>query len=305
MLTQPLLSPCSGFIFKQVFGQPGYEDVLISFLNSFIKDRSPIKSLTLKNTEIPRILDDLKTIYLDVRARANDGTEIDIEIQCIDTGEISARAAHCTANLFPMILNKGASYNESKTIRLWIFNDIVLEGTDPVSYGYNTFQPSEHDGYRVLTKNFQIIFIELPKFDPQNANFKLLSDGWLSFLKEPEFFSSTWLKNRSMSKAMGRLKYLSADENTRMIEELRQKDRNNRLSEINNARNEERKKAKENEKKLIAKAKAEKKELIDQAKAKEIESAKNLLKMGLSIEQISQAMGLSIKEIEAIEKKIQ
>jgi predicted transposase/invertase (TIGR01784 family) len=109
---------------------------------------------------------------------------------------------------------------------------------------------------------------------------------------------SAWLENREISRAMDRLKYLSADDDVRAIADLRQKDLNDRISEknvaIQKAIKGERAKAEKRERELKAKAKAEKRE-----------SAKSLLAMGLSVDQIIKALGFSVEEINEIKKKVQ
>ena len=98
---------------------------------------------------------------------------------------------------------------------------------------------------------------------------------------------SSWMENREISKAMERLKYLSADDKIRAIADLRQRDLNDRISERNAAKAEDREEER-------AKADAEKRE-----------SARKTLVDGLSIEMVSNYSGLSIEEINEIKKKIQ
>ncbi len=75
-----LLDPKLDYTFKQIFGIEESKPQLLSLLNAILKGEPTIKDLVLKNTEINKILEDDKTVRLDIRARANDDTEIDIEI---------------------------------------------------------------------------------------------------------------------------------------------------------------------------------------------------------------------------------
>ena len=286
-MCKSLLDPKMDFVFRQIFGNEEYVDTLASFLNALFKGRPHIKSLELKNTEITKILEDNKTSRLDVRARTDTGIELDIEIQFKDTGEIQDRSLHYAANMFPQILKKNESYKKSRVIAIWILGDNVTNRKDAISEAYMTFQPSKSDGYEILSENERIFYIELPKFNPQNSDKRDLLNGWLEFIQEPSLMDSSWMENREISKAMERLKYLSADDKIRAIADLRQRDLNDRISERNAAKAEGREEER-------AKADAEKRE-----------SARKMLVDGLSIEMVSRYFGLSIEEINEIKKKIQ
>jgi len=297
-MCKSLLDPKMDFVFKQVFGNEDYVDVLISFLNSLFHGKPFIKSLELKNTEITKILEENKTSRLDVRARTDNDVELDIEIQFRNTGEIKGRSLHYTANMFPQILNKNESYEKSRVIAIWILGENVTDRKDAISEAYMTFQPSKSDGYEILSENERIIYIELPKFNPRNADKRDLLNGWLEFIQEPSLMDSSWMKNREISKAMERLKYLSADDDIRAIADLRQRDLNDRISERNVARAEGREEER-------AKAEKEKAELKAKADAEKRESAKNLLIAGVDAEVVVKSLSLSVEEINEIKKKIQ
>ena len=308
-MCKSLLDPKMDYIFKQIFGNEDYVDTLISFLNALFHGKPHIKSLTLKNTEITKILKENMTSRLDIRARTDNDVELDIEIQVKNTGEIRGRSLHYTANIFPQILNKNDSYEKARVIGIWILGESVTDRKDAISEAYMTFQPSQNDGYEILSENERIIYIELPKFNPKDSDKRDLLNGWLEFIKEPSLMNLEWLRNREISRAMDRLKYLSADDEVRAIADLRQKDLNDRISEKNaavqKAVKEERAKAEKREQELKSKAEKEKAELKSKAVTEKRESAKAALSMGLTVEQVSKITGLSIEEINEIKKKVQ
>ena len=270
-----LLDPKTDYIFKQIFGQPDYVEVLISFLNALFKGKPHIQSIELENSEITKILKDNKSSRLDVRARADNNIELDIEIQCANTGEIPERALHCTANLFPQNLKEGESYKRNKVIAIWILGENVTSRIDAISEAYMTFQPSKSDNYDILSENERIFFIELKKFNPQNADRRDLLNTWLAFLQAPDLMDSSWKETPEVTKAMDRLKYISADDEIRAIADLRRKDQNNRISE-----------------KTVAREEGENK--------KAIEVAKNMLVDGMSVELVVKYSGLSIEEVKRL-----
>ena len=305
-MCKSLLDPKMDYIFKQIFGNEDYVDTLISFLNALFHGKPHIKSLTLKNTEITKILKENMTSRLDIRARTDNDVELDIEIQIKNTGEIRGRSLHYTANIFPQILNKNDSYEKARVIGIWILGESVTDRKDAISEAYMTFQPSKNDGYEILSENERIIYIELPKFNPKDSDKRDLLNGWLEFIQEPSLLNSTWLENREISRAMDRLKYLSADDDVRAIADLRQKDLNDRISEKNiavqKAKAEGEQLGAERER---AKAEKEKAELKSKADAEKRESAKKMLLKGLDASDVADIIGLSLEEINKIKKKVQ
>jgi predicted transposase/invertase (TIGR01784 family) len=165
----------------------------------------------------------------------------------------------------------------------------VTDRQNAIGEAYMTFQPSDPDPYQIMTDAARIFFIELPKFNPKKANAKDLLTAWLSFLKDPIFMDESFLKIEEVHEAMETLKYISADDETRAIANLRQKTINDHNSEITIAREEGRE-----EGIAIGEERGELK--------KARETACNLLSMGLSLEQISGATGLSVEQIKLLEE---
>ncbi|MDR2464491.1 MAG: PD-(D/E)XK nuclease family transposase, partial [Holosporales bacterium] len=163
----------------------------------------------------------------------------------------------------------------------------------------------------------RIIFIELPKFNPQDADAADLLTAWLSFLKNPVFMDDAFLEIKEVKAAMEALKYISADDEVRAIADLRQKTINDYNSEMTVAREEGLEEGiaigKEEgiaigEAKGIAIGEAKGKEegiAIGEAKGKEEglrEAARSMLAAGIPPETVSHCTKLSIEEIAAMKK---
>ncbi|MDR1597429.1 MAG: Rpn family recombination-promoting nuclease/putative transposase, partial [Holosporales bacterium] len=160
-----LLSPQIDFVFKNIFGVEGKEPLLISFLNSLFKGNPVVKNLTLGNTDICKTRHDGKSNRLDVRATIDDGTQLDIEIQCHNTEEIPQRALNYLANLMPEVINEGESYVVSKAIGIWILGEnIIKKRKAAITECYMATLPHDPEPYYI--DNMRLIFIELPKFCP-------------------------------------------------------------------------------------------------------------------------------------------
>ena len=280
-----LLDPREDFVFKAIFGTDEQKPLLISFLNSLLKGNPPIKDVSLKNTDITKILEKDKSSRLDIKAITDDKTIINIEIQIKNTGVIPERALFYTANLVPGSLEKGDSYKGYRVIGIWILGENVTSMPDAINEGRMTFIPPP-DGIRKtyveMTDAMRIINIELPKFIPENADTQDMLTRWLSFIKNPTLMDKTFLENKEVHDAMDRLQYLSNDEEMRGLAKLRK----DALSDYNSGV-----------------TLAEKKGRAEGELNAKRETARNLLAMGLSTAQIASATGLSITEVESLRVK--
>jgi predicted transposase/invertase (TIGR01784 family) len=285
-VTVGLLDPKQDFVFKNIFGREDKKAILISFLNSLLKDNPHIKDLHLDNTDITKILEKDKASRLDIKATSDDGTKFDIEIQVKNTGEIPQRAVHYLANMMPHVVKTNESYKGPHVIGIWILGENVTDRQNAISDAYMTFQPSDPDPYQIMTDSARIFFIELSKFNPKNADSRDLLAGWLSFLQNPVFLDKEFLNVPEVNDAMETLKYISADPETRALADLRQKTINDHNSEKTMAREEGKA-----EGKAVGKAEGKK------------ESALSMLADNLPVETISKYTGLSTDEINALKTK--
>jgi predicted transposase/invertase (TIGR01784 family) len=310
-----LLDPKLDYIFKNIFGVEKNKSVLLSFLNALLKGNPPIKTLQLENTDIAKILGEDKASRLDVKATSDDGTKLDIEIQCKNTGEIPQRAFHYLAKMMPSTMKARESYKGPTVIGIWILGENVTKRQNAISEAYMTFQPNDPDPYQIMTKTARIIFIELQKFNPKNADMHDLLTAWFSFLKDPLFMDESFLEIKEIKKAMDTLKYVSADSETRAIADLRQKTINDHNSEITVAKEEGREEGIAiGEERGIAIGKGEgiaigeergiaigKEEGIAIGEHKSaIKTAKKLLSAGIDENSIANFLDLSIDEIRAL-----
>jgi predicted transposase/invertase (TIGR01784 family) len=282
-----LLDPKFDYIFKTIFGVDDRKPLLISFLNALFKGSPCIKTITLENTDIAKILEKDKASRLDIKATTDDGTKLDIEIQCKNTGEIPQRAFHYLANMMPHTVKSGKSYKGPKVIGIWIMGENVTNRQNAISDAYMTFQPSDPDPYQIMTDSARIIFIELQKFNPQNADMHDLLTGWLSFLKNPIFMDESFLQVKEVREAMETLKYISADDEIRALADLRQKTINDHNSEITVAREEGI---------AIGEERGEVKGRMEEKR----EMARSLLRNNVDINIIANSSGLSVAEIQSL-----
>ena len=289
-----LLDPKQDYIFKNIFGNEERKPLLISFLNSLLYEGKPhIKSLTLNNPNIEKILEKDKSSRLDIRATTDDKkTVLNIEIQIKNTGEIPERAIQYLANTMPRTIKSKESYKKSNVIGIWVLGENVTDRKNAISDAYMTFQANGSDPYQIMAKNARIVFIELPKFNPKKSNVNDLLTAWLSFLKDPVFMDESFLKVEEVHEAMDTLKYISADPDIRAIADLRQRTMNDRNSELTVARDEGIE---------IGKAKGLAEGEAKGASEKARETARKMLSENLPLEIIIKCTGLTEVEIKELQ----
>ena len=286
----PKLDIKEDYMFKKVFGDRDDNPILISFLNAVLNNNPLITNVKMLNSELIRDIPDAKTVILDIQAKTNDGTYIDVELQRSYASDLLNRMLLYGAKQFCTHATKGRKSldTEPKVISIWILDCLVKgleEFNDEIPEGNLTYLGKKDVNRRVITPNFRIIPIELPKL----KNYKKITPelmSWLNFFKRSEVVSvpmemekihEAYEKMKSIGGDKVYLDYLEAREKYEIDAQAKKRDAENKLKE-----------------EAIAKGKVE-----GERNAK-IETAKNLLNMGLSIEQISSATGLTVTEIENI-----
>ena len=158
------LRPLNDFIFKKLFGEPESKENLRAFLNAIlynnignIKDIEIIKDKELTTDEITN-----KTGIIDVLAKIDDGTHINIEVQLTDQKNMDRRTLFYWSRIYNRGIIKGEDYsnlNKVITINILDFNFIDLDKF----HTEFTLRESEYTDYK-LTDVLEIHFIEMPIF---------------------------------------------------------------------------------------------------------------------------------------------
>ena len=141
----------------------------------------------------------------------------------------------------------------------------------------------------LVFKNIEIHILEIPKLIKYSQETEERLGNWIEFLIKPESerVKMGAKKDKNLKEAVEKLEVISGDERMQRIAELRLKDILDKNTNIRAAR-------KQGIEQGIEKG-------IEQGKQLEkLEIIKNLIKVKIPIEQISEATGLSKEEIEKI-----
>ena len=282
----------SDIVFKRVFAKEENKDLLISLLEAILKIE--IKSIEIKNPEIPRNLMDSKAGVLDIKAIINDNSVVDVEMQMNDEHNIEHRGSYYMTSISSEEIKKGELYIDlKKTIVIGLLNfnyfkrngymhtaHMKFEKGDPETYVNMGYEEEEE----LATDDLEMIFIELPKFIKKNpdANNSLYQWLWLLAGREDKVKMAK-KELKEVKKAMEVIDEMSADPKEWEMYESRRKAIINYNSGMETARREG-----------VAAGLKE-----GEKKAKE-ETAKKMIKLKMPIEQIMEISGLSKEEIEKL-----
>ena len=270
-----------------------------------------IKSIEIKNPELPPDLSDVKAGTLDLKVAINEDTIIDVEMQVGNENNINDRETRYLVAMSNDQLKKGELYTQVRkliTISILKFNfykrnsflniaHMKFEGSKPEMYvdmGYNREE-------ELLTDKLEMITIELPKFQKQNPSIENELNQWLwMILGEEEKIKMAVKKNKTIKKAVEIVDTMSMDPKEWELYRSRQM----AITNYNIAMQNSKKQGEE-----IGEKRGEKRgKEIGEKLGKEIgrkeeknEIAKKMIELGDEIEKISLVTGLTKEEIKKIQ----
>ena len=287
------MNPKVDFVFKSIFGNEKYPEILISFLNAVLNppEEKKIIKVKIENPNIDKMDIEDKYSILDILATANDNTKIDIEIQIKNNYDMIPRTIYYLSKLIEGQMKEGEDYNRIlKSITINIVDFELLKSNKRV---HNSFVFKEKETGEVLTDLAEIHFIELPKLKIEDINTEDLLNDWLLFIENPESEAIEMLKTKikEIGSAKKVLEVLSLDKEARLVYESRQKALKDKISAINTAEKRGREEG-------IAEGI---KEGIEKEK---FNIALNMLENGMSIDVVEKITGLSKIRVNEIFKEI-
>jgi predicted transposase/invertase (TIGR01784 family) len=276
-----LLTPKLDIIFKLLFTSD--TDLLIDLINSVLHlpDDRRITSVKVKN---PTILPDeitKKFIILDIRAIDDQQNQYDIEIQIQKYEAYPKRSLYYASRLYADQLETGDDYASLMPVIGIHFLDYE-QFPDRSDFHFHFYLRDVRYPELCLTDDLSLHIFELPKFEKLCGSHDNLTE-WLHFFnhahEEAEKSMRTYYKNPAIHRAFDMLEKLSADEQTRLRAEIREKTLTNEVSMLAAARREGEKSGAEKEKK---------------------KTAFNMLTAGMDVELICQITGLSEEEVKQL-----
>ena len=307
------LDPKNDLTFKRIFGE--HPNLLKSFLNAVmpLTEDNKIISLEYLPAELVPEIPIFKNSIVDVRCMDEKGQQFIVEMQMLWTDGFKSRVLFNASKAYIKQVGKGIQYKGLQPVySLNIINENFDKKSENYLHQYKIIHTQESEK---VIEGLEFIFIELPKFKSKKFTDKRLQVLWLRFLSEisdqQEGISSDFLDVPELKEASdlilesaltkGELEaydkywdYIST-EKTMMADSF----------ETGMEQGEERGIIKGIEQGLEQGIEQGIKQGLEQGIEKGIEQeklilAKNALKMGLPITDISKLTGLSEQDIEEL-----
>jgi len=180
--------PKNDLAFKKIFGNENHKDILISFLNSILdfKDEKKIKSVTILNSHQAPKIEELKETILDIRATNEKNETFIVEMQRKDLNNFQKRSLYYTSKAYVQQLDKNQDYSTLK--KVYFIGIVNFKMFESKNYLTKHLIVNQENGKQEL-KDFEFIFIELPKFKIRKNQINKLNtviEKWIWFLKHTQ-----------------------------------------------------------------------------------------------------------------------
>jgi predicted transposase/invertase (TIGR01784 family) len=174
--------PTVDVIFKRVFGNPNNTQCLESFLSELLKVQ--VKCLEILSCEPVKDNPSTKSVRLDILAKLNGRTEVNIEVQVKKDSGTLKRSLYYWSKLYSNQLRVGEIYDDLRpVISIFLLNFVGFPKSDEFMHKYVLKEQASNLDYLGDEQPLGLHFIELPKFKtPKSVPEKTL-EKWLLFFK--------------------------------------------------------------------------------------------------------------------------
>ena len=216
-----LLNPKNDYVFKRLFGSVGNETITKNLLSCILQQNITDVQLDCNPILEKNLLDD-KVGILDIKAKIDDTTNVDIEMQVTDHKNIEKRILFYLSKMYTKTIKKSQDYSSlEKCIAILItnYNIDIIKNIPKYITKWN-IREEEYQKI-VLTDVMEIYIIELNKFKDykEKSNHNSLN-SWIEFIESPEVVD---MSNKEIQKAKKVLEEISQDEHEQYLAELREK----------------------------------------------------------------------------------
>lgn len=276
----------SDFGFKHLFAREANKEILIAFLNAIFLGTKTIINIEYSPVEHPSQDNQAKKVFFDLMCTDSDGSQFVIEMQRKSQKYFSDRSVYYMSRLISDQLPPGQPNWDIplKETYLIAILDFRLPDNNEKSHRKNIGLSNLSNGELFHNKT-QYIFIELPNFDKKENELKTELDKWIYLLKNLHHLKElpTALNQPIFQKIFKIAEITKLTKEERMLFDRNQKNQNDYDASIRYAAEE-------------AELKGELKGEIKGELKGIIKVAKELLRSGMPIEQISKVTNLSPKE---------
>ena len=176
------LDPKADIVFKKIFGQ--HPDLIKSFLNNLLplpKGRL-IESLTYITPEQSPRIPGMKNTIVDVKCTDETGRIFIVEMQMTWSKSFLSRFLFGTSKAYVQQLDRGQTYDTLCPVYgLALVNERFEETTPDWFHHYRLTNTKNLDK---TLEGIELVFLELPKFNPKTLEDRKVGVLWMRFLRE-------------------------------------------------------------------------------------------------------------------------
>lgn len=280
------LDPKADLTFKKIFGE--HKDLLISLVNALLplKEDEQVEQVEYLTPELVPDVFLGKHSIVDVRCKDVSGRQFLVEMQMLWTSAFQQRVLFNASKAFVRQLDRKCKFELLKPVySLNLVNEVFMKDyPDEFIHNFNIVHDLHNDK---VIEGLHFTFIELPKFQPHSIAEKKMAVLWLKFLTEinenTTHVPQELLDNPETSKALEAV----AESALTKAERLAYDDFWDKLGAERLL--------------LIDSNKISRAEGRAEGRAEEkIATAKRLIQMGLSKEQVAQGSGLPMNEVQKL-----
>jgi len=288
------LDPKNDLTFKRVFGE--HKHLCMSLINSMLPLEKPVVSIEYQTGElIPELTNVLRNTIVDVRCTDEDGRQFIVEMQMYWTESFKSRVLLNASKAYVRQLDRAGGFELLHPVYALSFvNDTFEKHPEKAHEYYHHYKIVNIRDTEKQIKGLEFVFVELPKFKPQNRAEKKLHDLWLRFLTEinesTEEVPRDFLDNDLTSEAVSYMESAAYSKDQLFTYDKWKIDIMTERSAINDARGEGLKKGL-------------KEGLREGKKEGRTEIALNMLKDGVPVETVCKYTGLSKEQIDELYKQ--
>lgn len=265
--------------FKSLLCDDRHKELTLNFLNSILNRTGDeaFYDIEFLDKEIDPIIEAGKVSILDIRAKMNDDTYVNVEVQIAKPVDMKKRAMFYWSKLYSYQIGKGEDYSLLKdVISINLLNFILFKEHKRC---HSSCHITDDFDKNTVIKDFEMHFIELPKFKISDIKRLKKSEKWFALFSNrctDEELEEIAMSEPSIKKALEYQNYFMHDEKLRYKYELQEKAIRDYNSSMRASKQEGIQEGIQSERKTIA---------------------INLLKANMPIDFISQNTGLSEQEI--------
>lgn len=275
------VNPFTDIGFKRIFGQEVSKPLLLDFLNCLLKGERNITDLQFLDKEQPADYRDDRSLIYDIFCLTDTGEKIIVEMQNKEQPHFADRCLYYYSQAVSRQGERGADWDyQIDAVYLVAFVNFNMEGLAN-NFRTDVVLMNKQRGIPFSDKE-RFIFLQLPVFKKEADECRDDFERWIYVLKNMEILDRMpWAAKDSVFHKLaeiGEVSNMTKDERLKYDAALR-----HYRDTLNVMRS--------------AEDKGRQQGLTEGRQQANIQTAKNLLAMGLSVDQIAKATGLNCEEI--------